>query len=119
MSVIKAYSSNRHWLIAEVLLSGEECDGRPDEAFTSQWFVITPEQQVRFLGSDMWLVDAGDYDHDGKSELVFSIDGDNRGGYKLFYDDSGNKPRSSSDITEILRNHRRRLCATSQETRFP
>jgi hypothetical protein len=49
--------------------------------------VITPEQQVRFLSSNMWLVDAGDYDNDGKSELVFSIDDYNRGGYKLFYDD--------------------------------
>ncbi len=35
----------------------------------------------------MWLVDAGDYDKDGKSELVFSIDRYNRGGYELFYDD--------------------------------
>ena len=85
--VNKAYSSNRHWLIAEVELSGDECDGPPDEAFGSQWFVITPEQQVRFLDSDMWLVDAGDYDNDGKSELVFSIHEYNRGGYKLFYDD--------------------------------
>jgi hypothetical protein len=85
--VKKAYSSNRHWLIAEVLLSGDECDGPPDDAFTPQWFVITPEQQVRFLGSKMWLVDAGDYDNDGKSELVFSIDDYNRGGYELFYDD--------------------------------
>jgi hypothetical protein len=84
--VSKTYSSNRHWLIAEVKLGGGECDGPPDEAFTSQWFVITPEQNVRFLGSNMWLVDAGDYDNDGKSELVFSIDDDNRGGYKLFYD---------------------------------
>ena len=32
-------------------------------------------------------VGAGDYDNDGKSELVFSIDDYNRGGYKLFYDD--------------------------------
>jgi hypothetical protein len=38
MVVNKAYSSNRHWLIAEVLLSGHECDGPPEEAFTSQWF---------------------------------------------------------------------------------
>ena len=59
MVVSKAYSSNRHWLIAEVVLSRSECDGPPDEAFTSQWFVITPEQQVRFLSSNMWLVDAG------------------------------------------------------------
>jgi hypothetical protein len=85
----KAYASNRHWLIAEVILSGYECDGPADEAFTYQWFVITPEQQVRFLGSNMWLVDAGDYDNDGKSELVFSINDYNRGGYKLFYDDFG------------------------------
>ena len=42
---------------------------------------------MRFLGSRMWLVDAGDYDNDGKSELVFSIDDYNRGGYRLFYDD--------------------------------
>jgi len=35
----------------------------------------------------MWLVDAGDYDNDGKSEIVFSISRYNRGGYELFYDD--------------------------------
>jgi hypothetical protein len=85
--VNKAYASNRHWLIAEVLLSGYECDGPSAEPFSSQWFVITPEQQVHFLDSSMWLVDAGDYGNDGKSELVFSIDDYNRGGYKLFYDD--------------------------------
>jgi hypothetical protein len=87
VEIDKAYGSNRHWLIAEVALSGNDCDGLSDEAFSSQWFVITPEQRVRFLDSNMWLVDAGDYDKDGKSELVFSIDDYNRGGYKLFYDD--------------------------------
>jgi hypothetical protein len=39
------------------------------------------------LGNGIWLVDAGDYDNDGKSELVFSIDRYNQGGYELFYDD--------------------------------
>jgi hypothetical protein len=34
----------------------------------------------------MWLVDAGDYDNDGRSELVFSIDDYDLGGYRLFYD---------------------------------
>jgi hypothetical protein len=87
IKVHKAYTSNRHWLMAEVMLDGYECDGPYDEPFSSQWFVITPEQQVQFLDSNMWLVDAGDYDNDRKSELVFSIDAYNRGGYKLFYDD--------------------------------
>ena len=39
------------------------------------------------LGQGMWLVDAGDYDNDGKSELVFAIDRYNQGGYELFADD--------------------------------
>lgn len=34
----------------------------------------------------MMLVDAGDYDNDGESELLFAITDYNRGGYKLFYD---------------------------------
>jgi hypothetical protein len=81
------YSSSRNWLIAELVLNGYECDVPSDEPFSPQWFVITPEQHVRFIGSNMWLIDAGDYDNDGKSELVFSIDDYNRGGYILFYDD--------------------------------
>lgn len=87
ISVKRAYASNRQWIIVEVALGEDECDGPTDDAFSSQWFIITPERQVRFLGSRMWLVDAGDYDNDGKSELVFSIDDYNRGGYRLFYDD--------------------------------
>jgi hypothetical protein len=35
----------------------------------------------------MWLVDAGDYDGDGKSEVLFAVDGYDLGGYRLFYRD--------------------------------
>lgn len=51
-----------------------------------QWFAVNPERQVSFLGAAMMLVDAGDYDNDGESELLFAITDYNRGGYKLFYD---------------------------------
>jgi hypothetical protein len=34
----------------------------------------------------MWLVDTGDYDNDGKTELIFCVDDYNEGGYRLFYD---------------------------------
>ncbi len=51
------------------------------------WFVVDPQKSVQFLDTGIWLVDAGDYDNDSKSELVFSIDRDNAGGYELFYND--------------------------------
>jgi hypothetical protein len=52
-----------------------------------QWFVLDPKREIKILDDGMELVDAGDYDGDGKSELVFSIDRYDRGGYELFYDD--------------------------------
>jgi len=83
----KAYVSNHNWFLVELSLSGNRCEGPPDDAFAPQWFVIDAERGVRWFGSEMELVDAGDYDNDGHAEQVFSMDGYNRGGYKLFYDD--------------------------------
>ncbi|MGA9069012.1 MAG: hypothetical protein WB424_02080 [Terracidiphilus sp.] len=85
ISVQKLYGSNRNWFLVEA--QSRYCDGGAISEFSSRWFVINPERQVKYLGSSMWLVDAGDYDNDGKSEVVFSIDDYDRGGYKLFYDD--------------------------------
>ena len=81
----KAYSSNTGWFIASVRLEESHCDYE-DDGFTDKWFALSPELESTFLGSELRLVDAGDYDDDGRSELVFSIGGHNRGGYELFYD---------------------------------
>jgi len=83
------YSSKTGWSVAALALRPYRCDGPgdDDDAFTVQWFTISPQGDVEFLGRGMWLVDAGDYDNDGRSEIVFSIDRYNRGGYELFYDD--------------------------------
>ena len=86
IEMIKAYSSKDSWSLAQLLLNEYRCDGPSDDPFDGQWFVIDPEGYISFLGHDMWLVDAGDYDNDGKSEVVFAIAGYNRGGYELFYD---------------------------------
>jgi hypothetical protein len=83
----KAYRSNNSWFIAPMRLEEWRCDGPSDDAFSDQVFAISPNLEVTFLGAAMSLVDAGDYDDDGKSELVFSIGDYNRGGYELFYDD--------------------------------
>ncbi len=85
--VAKAYSSKDNRSLVELNLTGNACDGEQgsQDEYHGQWYVIEPSGTARFLGSDMWLVDAGDYDNDGKSEVLFSIAGDNQGGYRLFY----------------------------------
>ncbi len=83
----KAYASARGWSIAEAHLVPNRCDGPADDPFAMQWFVITPQGDVRWLASNMWLVDAGDYGGDGNSELVFALNDYDRGGYRLYYDD--------------------------------
>ena len=50
----------------------------------SETFALTPAGEVVWLGARMTLVDAGDYDADGHSELVFFItDEHNHEGYVL------------------------------------
>jgi len=85
----KAYSSNEDRSVAELHLSGWACDGPQEDGspFLTQWYTISPTGEVRLLGSEMWLLDAGDYDGDGRSEVLFRIDGYNKGGYRLFYRD--------------------------------
>jgi hypothetical protein len=87
IKLIKTYSNQKGWLLVLAKLNDYRCDGMIEGPFGDQWFTISPTKNVRFLDSDMWLVDAGDYDNDGKSEVLFAIAGDNRGGYRLFYDD--------------------------------
>jgi len=89
IQVTKAYSSKDKWSLVELNLTGNACDGEQDfqDAFHGQWYVIEPSGIARFLGTDMWLVDAGDYDNDGKSEVLFAISGYNKGGYRLFHRD--------------------------------
>jgi len=85
----KTYTSNKDWSLVELSLTGWACDGRQENgsAFTGQWYAVKPSGTLEFLGTDMWLVDAGDYDNDGESEVLFSINGYNKGGYRLFYED--------------------------------
>jgi hypothetical protein len=85
--VLKTYSSNRHWTLIQVRLGEYRCDGPPGDPFLDYWFAVSPGNDIALLDGGMWLVDAGDYDNDGKSELLFSIARYDTGGYELFYDD--------------------------------
>lgn len=50
------------------------------------WFLIDGKD-IRHLGGQLELIDAGDYDADGKSEVIFWRSGYNEDGYTLFHDD--------------------------------
>jgi hypothetical protein len=55
-----------------------------DEPNQDAWFYVAGKK-VRYLGSNMLLMDAGDYDGDGKEEAVFKVQRYNNDGYVLFY----------------------------------
>jgi hypothetical protein len=86
---VKVYRSKKEWVISQLHLSGAiDCnDLEAGFDIDDPWFVSNPQKSVEYLDAGLWLVDAGDYDNDGKSELLFYISRDNRGGYELFYDD--------------------------------
>lgn len=85
--LVKSYRSLGGWGLARLHIEATDCEdsdagfGLPDP-----WYVVDPSGSIRYLGSGMLLVDAGDYDADGNSELLFSIEGENFGGYRIYYD---------------------------------
>lgn len=87
IQIASAYASARQAALIELRLSGWACNEVPDIGgpFAGQWYALLPSGAVTFLGSDMWLVDTGDYGNDGSSEVLFAITGYNMGGYRLFY----------------------------------
>ncbi len=89
VKIVKSYRSKDGRLLARLhLATAIDCeDTEAGDEINDPWFALDSQGVARYLDSGMWLVDAGDYDNDGKSELVFSIDRYNRGGYEIFYDD--------------------------------
>ena len=67
--------------------SNDRCESNED-AWDSVWFLLT-RGAFHFVGTALTLLDAGDYDGDGISEIVFQTSGYNRDGYVLFH--PGNK----------------------------
>jgi hypothetical protein len=89
-----AYASkNRAFLVVAALEAGN-CGfiNDPDDPNSDPWFFVSPDGAVRRIGSFMSLLDAGDYDNDGQSEVVFFLSQpENTDGFVL-YDASFLKP---------------------------
>jgi hypothetical protein len=88
VKLVKSYESKSGWVVARLHLEAIDCaDVEAGFDIDDPWFVIESNKKtVTYLDSGIWLVDAGDYDHDGRSELVFSINRENEGGYEIYYD---------------------------------
>jgi len=56
-----------------------------DDQNTAAWFYMK-EGEIKYLGSNMLLVDIGDYDQNGAEEAMFKIQRYNNDGYTLHYD---------------------------------
>ncbi|HLJ63570.1 MAG TPA: hypothetical protein VKT70_05660 [Stellaceae bacterium] len=59
-------------------------DGPPDSEWMNHWFLSDGHEPSSFLGRGLTLIDAGDYDGDGHSELIFMKSEENYDGYVLW-----------------------------------
>jgi hypothetical protein len=94
VQIKKAYRSNRGTWIAEIHLND------PKACEYDRWFVVAPDGSAAYLDEGVWLVDAGDFNKDGESEVLFSISRYDRGGYELFYDHSQSESHSNLAFTD-------------------
>ena len=82
-----AYMSNKHSFLMQAQMDAGDCgwvDGE-DDPQSDPWFFVSDAGVVRRIGSFMALLDAGDYDNDSKSEVVFFLSqGENTDGFVLF-----------------------------------
>ncbi|HXQ39715.1 MAG TPA: hypothetical protein VN821_00510 [Candidatus Udaeobacter sp.] len=87
--LLKAYRSRSGSLLFALIVTGQAPapDEVPGPEWSPHWFVTDSSGQVRFLGSELLLIDAGDYGGDGHSELIFAKSSYDYDGYLMFYDD--------------------------------
>ncbi len=88
IKLVKAYASISGWVLARLHLDAIDCkDIEAGSDIDDPWFAFDGKKSITYLDSGMWLLDAGDYDNDGRSEIIFSIDRENEGGYEIYYKD--------------------------------
>jgi hypothetical protein len=82
-----AYASNKGSWLVETRLNAGDCGwvDNPGDPLSDPWFYVSPNGDVRRIGSFMSLLDTGDYGDDGRSELIFFLSqGEDTDGFVLF-----------------------------------
>jgi hypothetical protein len=87
--LMKAYRSRRGEALLAFAIRNRQPppDEVPGEEWSMHWFLARDDGALAFLGNGLLLIDAGDYDGDGRSELVFRESSYDMDGYVLFSDD--------------------------------
>jgi hypothetical protein len=91
LKIIDEYKSNKDIKLVSVTLKKPffTCSSELGKSENKKWFYL--DGVPHYLGDDLTLIDAGDYDNDGKSEVIFWYGGYNKDGYVMFYNDFKNK----------------------------
>ena len=86
LRIVAGYRNRARLMLLAVELDprGGECDYMAEAAWDLHWFLLGDEPVL--VGRSLELVDAGDFDGDGRSELLFWHSGYNEDGYTLYYD---------------------------------
>jgi hypothetical protein len=89
VGLMKSYRSAKGRFLLAFLVQGKAPppDEVPGPEWSPHWFVADASGAVRFLGNELLLIDAGDYDGDGRSELVFRKSSYDYDGYVIYFDD--------------------------------
>lgn len=84
-----AYASNKNAFLVEISLDAGDCGyvDDPNDPQSNPWYFVSADGVARRIGSFMEFLDAGDYDNDGGSEVIFFLSqGENTDGFVLFSD---------------------------------
>jgi hypothetical protein len=84
-----AYASNKNAFLVEISLDAGDCGyvDDPNDPQSNPWYFVSADGVARRIGSFMEFLDAGDYDNDGGSEVIFFLSqGENTDGFVLFGD---------------------------------
>ncbi len=75
LNLVTAYESNRHSFLIETHIEAGNCGyiDDPNDPLSNPWFFVSEDGRARRIGAFMTLLDAGDYDNDGRSEIVFFL----------------------------------------------
>ncbi len=88
IEAVKAYASNSNWVLVHLHIDDAIACNENEAGFQmlDPWFAISPTKSPSYVGAGLVLVDAGDYDNSGHSQLLFAMSGYNLGGYILYFE---------------------------------